>query len=271
MKHIILSFLMVATLLCGCDYIKNYDSPHLELSDSGQPYMLKISNFAWGYGVVGFNRFNGDFDRLDEKVYDELKGKNGSCMVYMQRQRKDKYGNRDTTSKLIGEIDLTELNKYQDWTYWQKEGGIRKLLYQTIHRTDDSTAVIDSSKLIPITQPKPQIDTIQPKLTKVRVKVYSFTEDDLYSTPEYKNGLDSTQFEEVDGTIDGVNFNYTAFGIIDKTGKSFEVSFHPTEASTTIQKKLREALKNGSKIEAVCDPPGVTLVDLVSAKIWVQQ
>jgi len=77
----LLKILMASVMLLSissCNYIKNYDKPHLELINQ-TPYKLNISNFDWSYGVVAINQFSGDFDKLDEKVYDLLQGKSGSC------------------------------------------------------------------------------------------------------------------------------------------------------------------------------------------------
>jgi hypothetical protein len=134
MKHIINLFLAVALIAtASCSYIQNYDKPHLELSEQS-PYTLTITKFSCGYGITEFNHFSGDFDKLDEKVYDALKGKSGSCKVYLEQQGKDNYGNDSHATNYIGDINIDELNKYQDWTYWQKDAGIKTLLYKNINK-----------------------------------------------------------------------------------------------------------------------------------------
>ena len=91
---------------------------------------MKIKNFSWSYGTTELNKFSGDFDKLDQMVFDSLKGIHGHCIAEMIEVNQNKYGNYDTTKRQLGSIDLKELNKFQSSEYWHKAGGIRRLIYK---------------------------------------------------------------------------------------------------------------------------------------------
>lgn len=133
--------------------------PYLELSDTS-PYALNIKEFAWGYGMVTVNAFNDDFDKLDEKVYNLLKDKTGTCRVNIQDNSKDKYGQQSANMRYIGDINIDELNKYQDWKYWQREAGVRTLLYKHIVAPS-----MDSVKTEPVNTDTVKAVTAQPQPT----------------------------------------------------------------------------------------------------------
>ena len=105
--------------------------PYLELSGNSS-HRLNISEFVWGYGMTEINQFNGDFDKLDEKVYDLLKGKSGTSSVYIEAKVVDKYGNSNSTMNYVGDINIDELNKYQDWQVWHNDAGIRTIIYKNV-------------------------------------------------------------------------------------------------------------------------------------------
>jgi hypothetical protein len=125
------TILLVVTLMVttNCNYIANLSKPHLALYNS-TPVRLEITEFEWSYGMIGFNKFSGDFETLDHKVYDVLKGKSGLCEVYLEVKSNDKYGQTNKSFNNIGNINLSELNRFQSWEYWSKDGGIRHLIYK---------------------------------------------------------------------------------------------------------------------------------------------
>ena len=268
MKHLTLILFLIALLfsISGCDYIKNYDKPHLELSD-GPPYKLTISNFEWSYGTTSFNQFNGNFDKLDEKVFDLLKDKTGFCQVYIEQLNTDKYGNADSTTRPIGHIIINELAKYHDWQYWQKDYGIRKMLYETVVRPyiqrNDSTAVLkDTSTLSskPVTQP-----SYTP--THTGTKIYNFTEAMLYPTDDDRKDLDSNHYA-INGVIANVNFDSGVMQI-QTADELLDIQYYPLNASSEVASKLRIALASGNHIKSVCARAGASTLDLVSCKVTV--
>jgi hypothetical protein len=254
---------IVLTMMASCDYIANFNKPTLELSEA-PPYELKISNFSWGYGVVTINQFNGDFDRLDEKVYNLLKGKTGTCKVNMQSTAKYRYGKPDLTISYIGDINIDELNKYQDWKYWQRESGIRKLLYSRF-----VSPQMDSVKTETITPSQALVDTTSRATSYQPIssnKVYGFSSSMLYPLEADRNRFDSNQFI-VDGIITEVNFGGGAMRIKTDGGEDIDVQFYPLDASSAVQNDLRLAIKVGNKINSVCARAGASTMDLISAEI----
>ncbi|MGN6177833.1 MAG: hypothetical protein ACTHNW_01555 [Mucilaginibacter sp.] len=236
--------------------------PYVELTGESSPYQLNISEFPWGYGTVAINKFSGDFDKLDEKVFDLLKGKTGICKVYLADNGTDKYGNHNSNSKYIGDIDMNELGRYQDWKFWQNgDGGIRKLLYKKLFNKSDSARLtaIDTTSAHP--QPVPVIN----QQTQTAQRVYSFPIDRLYPIPKDRADLDTARFEE-DGTIAAVNFD-NGLMQIQTASELLDVQFYPLDASSDTQGDLRIALQVGNHIRSVCARAGASTLDLVAAKI----
>jgi len=266
----LLKILMASVMLLSissCNYIKNYDKPHLELINQ-TPYKLNISNFDWSYGVVAINQFSGDFDKLDEKVYDLLQGKSGSCEVYIELKNIDRYGNSNKTLKYVGVINIDELNKYQDWHYWQRDDGMRMLIYKRIlwkqSQNADSTAVYTDTTIhqsAPINQ---HFDTV----IQIRNKVYHFSETMLYPTEEDRKDLDSNRFV-VNGVIEDANF---LNGVIQVQTNSelLNIQFNPFDLSSDVDYKLRLALANGNHIRSICAKDGASALNLVSCKVTVE-
>src|SRR4051812_19174135 len=104
LKVITVNVILMMTV--GCNYINSFTKPTLSLVD-GNTSELKISNFTWGYGVTAINQFSGDFEKLDSKVYELLKAKEGICKVYLEQVTKDKYGNSTSGFTYIGDINIT--------------------------------------------------------------------------------------------------------------------------------------------------------------------
>ena len=234
--------------------------PYVELTGSG-PYQLNITQFEWGYGMTAINQFNGDFDKLDNKVFDLLKGKTGMCQVFLQATAKDKYGKADSTMNYIGDINIDELNRFRDWQYWQKDAGIRTLLSKQL-AAEQSAAKVDSTMVATAITPS-STETVTAPST---AEVYSFEIDDLYPTEEKQKDFDQHHFK-VDGTIGQVNFENGAMQVITNDGEMITVQFYPLDASSYVAQRLMIALKQGNKIKSVCARAGASTLDLLSAKI----
>jgi hypothetical protein len=184
--------LLAASLMlvfCGCGYLSKYDKPHLELSNNN-PYTLQITEFNWGYGMTSINEFNGDFDKLDARVFDLLKGKEGNCKVYIENKQTDKYGKENSTSEYVGDIDLSELNKYQTWEFWHKASGIKSLLYKKYVAPKAELTVADSAKMDSLPMDtvslQPPASTVK-ELQTYSSKTYKFDYETLYPMPEDRN------------------------------------------------------------------------------------
>jgi len=267
MKYILYLCLLL-TACSSCTYVKNYDKPHLELSGDG-PYQLEISKFTWGYGMTSFNQFSGDFAKLDTKVFDLLKGKEGICKVYLQESTTDKYGKENTSMNYVGDIDITELNKFQTWEYWRKEHGIQVLLYKKFV-AKPSMAMADSARDVPASlDSMSKMDTtlkitIEP-VKNIQPKTYAFQITDLYPNPENQNL--SEDRVTIIGYIDEVNITNGIMVIKENTGESTIVQFYPSEASSFTNRQMRLAFKEGNKFEGTVAKAGAVTVDLVSADI----
>lgn len=267
MRNLIFTLACIILTLQSCSYVENYNKPTLELTGSN-PYQLNVANFQWSYGVTAINQFNGDFDKLDQKVFNLLQGKSGICQVRIENRTTDKYGKSDTSMLYVGDINIDELNKYQDWSYWQKESGIRKMIYSKLFARPSMDSVrTDSVKTEPMQQ-----DTAtyaRPAKTVSLNYTYHFAIDDLYPTEEDLSNLDQHRFK-INGTIGDVNFNSGVFILNSTDGEQLTIQFYPTNASSAIGEQLLIAIKPGNKIKSVCARAGASTLDLVSAEISEQ-
>jgi hypothetical protein len=268
MKYFYCLIISIAFVVTGCSYIKDYDKPHLELTGQN-PYSLSISKFIWGYGTTEINKFNGDFEKLDEKVYEKLKGKQGTCKIFMEAITKDKYGKEVSKSDYIGDIELSELNKFQNWEYWHKESGIKSLLYKKYILVGDSEQVdsarMGSAKMDTISTDRTPNITIQPLQHLQKKRTYALQYSDLYPNPDNQNLSDERR--HVDGYITDVNFTNEVMVIKEDSGESLIVQFYPMEASSYTYNQLRLALKAGNRFEGTVARAGASTVDLASAYI----
>ncbi|MBW4890123.1 hypothetical protein KXQ82_10370 [Mucilaginibacter sp. HMF5004] len=260
MKNI---FLVVAFLIVGssCNYLSNHSKPQLSLSENA-PYYLEISNFKWNYGLTEINKFNGDFETLDHNVFDLLKGKQGICTVKLEQSQTDKYGKSSSIYANIGTIDLTELNKFESWEYWYKDGGIQRLLYKLYFSNTDSTKIETAP---PVSQSLGQAITGEQNTT-IKPKTYTFTITDLYPLESDRNNLDLTQFTR-SGIILDANYANGIMKVRDSDGEEHIVQFYPLDASSAVQSDLKLAITRGNKIKAVYARAGANTEDLVSAEI----
>lgn len=118
------------------------EPPYLSLKNNS----LYIDEFKFTVGMVGFNQVSGDFDKLNEKVYDLLKGKSGKYEVFLKVKNKDKYGNTSEEYQSFGSVDADELNKYKSAKYWNESGGMQVILTGNDTSNDaytDSAVVVD--------------------------------------------------------------------------------------------------------------------------------
>ena len=79
--------------------------------------------------------------RLIERL---LKCKSGICLVRAERIVSDQYGKKTSVFDIIGKIDLDELNRYDNWTYWAKQGGIALLFYNFYIKGSNIVSIIGS-------------------------------------------------------------------------------------------------------------------------------
>jgi hypothetical protein len=122
------------------------DPPYLKISNNA----LYIDDFNFSVGVVGFNQVSGDFEKLNQKVYNLLKGKSGKYNVFLKVEERDKYGKTSSDYKLFGTINADELNKYQSAKYWGESGGLQPILTGNQTSTDSAVIVESTQPNIPV-------------------------------------------------------------------------------------------------------------------------
>lgn len=257
---ILLSICTLSLFTASCDYIKNHDRPHLELTGES-PYRLDISNFTWSYGLTSINELNGDFEKLDEKVYNALNGKSGLCSIFIQSQQKDQYGKLIGTVENFGQIDINELNRYEDWHYWHNNAGIRPMILKRIQSKVNE----------PIAQVKPPtIDTIDysvvPAPKKLVYENYLFSMEDLHPSEDDRADIDSNTYV-VEGTITRVSFDKGLIEIKGNKGQVCIADFSPYEVAVDVREKLELAIRPGNAIKSLCDFKDGGRVELVAAKV----
>lgn len=170
MRGLITVLIVICSVITGCDYIENYNKPSLDLSGSSS-YTLRISEFVWSYGTIEFNRYSGDFEKLDRKVFNLLKGKTGTCTVYINSKVRDQYGSEKSESQLIGDLDLKELNKYESWEYWHKNAGIKQLLNQKYFPERSQVLNQEAMDSISIMPGQPAIEATKPALEPGKMEI----------------------------------------------------------------------------------------------------
>lgn len=274
MKYIIFSLFIALIFFTGCN-----SKPSLELSAT-PPYTLKIVDFTWSYGLIEINKFSGDFETLDHKVFNLLEGKQGTCEVILVNSIRDKYGKESIKEMRIGAIDLTELNRYESWEYWHKETGIQRLLSNFLNPPmpmADSAKVVDSST----NSRSINLDTTKAiTLTDTASNEISFTTEDLYNDEIDRTRIDSLSHIDsglyiIRGTICGLHPNKNIIEVKEtKTMGTGSYHFihlihvYPYKAaSTSLTKKLISALKINNKIECVCTGDAGATELLISADI----
>ncbi|MDB5288427.1 MAG: hypothetical protein JWR05_3376 [Mucilaginibacter sp.] len=257
-------------LITGCSYIKDYDKPHLELTGQN-PYNLTISKFTWSYGTTEINKFNGDFEKLDEKVYNLLKDKKGICKVYLESTSKDEYGKTNSASDYIGDINIDELNKFEDREYWHKNGGTLHLLYQKFilkSRDNSPSFLSDSAKMnsVKFDSMSPPIVPRRQEITPATTKVYGFSTQMLYPLADDRNSFNKNQFI-VDGTITAADVDNGVMKVKETDGEEIIVQFYPDNCSSAVRNDLKLAIKPGNSIKSICAQADARTMVLVTAEI----
>ena len=263
MKSICISLFIVLLLFSGCSYIDNYNSPTLELSGSS-PYILRISDFDWNYGMVQINQYSGDFEKLDRKVFDLLKGKTGTCDVYMINKSRDKYGTEGTDMELIGEIDLAELNKYENWEYWHKSSGIIALLNEK-----------NFPKPKPIVkEEKNEWDSIvsaikaktKTKVVNTTTETFSVNHEELYPEDDERASHDFQSYTTpITGIISYSDYFNNIMEVRGDDGDLYALRIFPENLSTYAKSQIRYFMRKGNRIRCIATLAGARELEIVSA------
>jgi hypothetical protein len=102
--------------------------PHIELQNKKPGiYQITVKEFeykiAYSLEAVGKRTVKGDFEKLDSKIYNALKGLRGNCEIFIIKTETDKYGNTATNKEYMCTIDVDELNKYKSAELWHNSVG----------------------------------------------------------------------------------------------------------------------------------------------------
>jgi hypothetical protein len=268
-----MSRLLFILLVClsACKQFASKDALSVEYNYGNS--ILMVKNFIWGYGNIGVNQFSGDFETLDKEVFEALKGKTGTCIVKFKNTEKNKYGVDTTAIVEIGKLNIDELNRYQDWEYWHKTGGIKTLLYQKYIAPQENKSIDTDATATDSTGYFERLNqqTAIPTDSIIR-KTYHFTYVELYPYKSTAIIPDNSNYP-FEGIIKEVN-TYTA-GIlmtvkIDKgefEGKEAYIMCYPKRTSDDIAEKLLTVVKAGNRIDAECMQAGGGSFDLVAGTI----
>ena len=80
-------------------------------------------------------------------VYDSLRGRSGDCLISIANKNINKYGTIDSSKTDYGFLNVDELNKFQNWEYWHKDGGIAKIISRYYSTPPSGSAKIDSARV----------------------------------------------------------------------------------------------------------------------------
>lgn len=139
--------LVCILLVSACTTNSKSSDPKLELKETN-PLSLTITNFHWSYSKTN-NQVYGEFEALDHKVYDLLKGRDGLCDIYLE--------DKDDDNKLryYGSIMIAYINTSKEWQTWHYKRGIA----QSLHVSQTKSALPDSAKMDSVQMDTVKIDT----------------------------------------------------------------------------------------------------------------
>jgi hypothetical protein len=272
----IISLVMIICCLTSCDQLDSIldGKPKLQLT-GGSPYTLTISDFKWSYGMVDINKYSGDFEKLDHKVYDLLKGKTGKCIVYMTSKTKDQYGSEKTESQLIGELDLEELNKYESSEYWHKNAGIVQLLNQKyfpkkFESTQLNESYVDSGGVDSVDYGN---DPILRRQTKtMALETFSVTHEELYPDEEDRASHDFQSYTDpINGIISHSDYFNNILEVRGDDGDLYALRIFPQNLSTYAMGQVRYFMRKGNRISCIATVAGARELEIVAAKFTLNQ
>ena len=257
---------MILVGFSSCDQLDKFSfgKPYLELTGNS-PYQLTITDFQWSYGRIEINEYSGDFEKLDRKVFDLLKGKSGKCSVYMTSKTKDQYGSDKVSNDLIGELDLQELNKYESWEYWHKNAGIMQLLNQKYFPEGsevlqlegiDSVSVIDEiANEVKQTTPSKSPET------------FSVTHEELYPDEEDRASHDFQSYTDpINGIISHSDYFNNILEVRGDDGELYALRIFPQNLSTYAMGQVRYFMRKGNRVSCIATVAGARELEIVAAK-----
>lgn len=260
--------LLVCFLTTSCDFIANYKKPVLELSGS-TPYILTISDFQWSYGRIEINKYSGDFEKLDRKVYDLLKGKSGKCAVYMTSLTKDQYGSDKVSKELIGELDLQELNKYESSEYWHKNAGIMQLLNQKYF--PERSEVPQQEEMNSVSALDEITNEVKQTTPSKSSETFSVTHEELYPDEEDRASHDFQSYTDpINGVISHSDYFNNILEVRGDDGELYALRIFPQNLSTYAMGQVRYFMRKGNRISCIATVAGARELEIVAIKFTLQ-
>lgn len=248
--------------------------PRLELTGNN-PYNLTISDFEWSYGITSINRYNGDFEKLDKKVFKKLNGKDGVCKIYLNSMIKDQYGKEKLETNYIGDFDLSDLNKYESWEYWHKNSGIISLLNNKY--LSDNTGPVSTNTDSELTEAIEELEPSKTSLTtpgsvlntqsmETNVTKFSITHEELYPDLTDRDSHDfQTYTDQIAGTIQYADFYRGVLEVKSDDGQLYALRLIPDELPTSLKSDVRYFMRAGNRIACIATVAGARELIIVSA------
>lgn len=211
-----------------------------------------IKEFKWGYGTIRVNQFSGDFDKLDKKVFNSLKGKDGTIDIVIESTLKDKYGKDSTDTQYIGKLDLSELNRYEDWEYWHKASGIRSLLKEKFRINKESgegeDVLADETNWDEIDAANPDLKPADDIAPRTGLKPLAILQKELYPNSKIRAIQDSIGYIFIEGLITQIDTENGILTVEGNDDKRYDLILEVNALPDSTLKKLSKVLVPGTGI-----------------------
>lgn len=209
-----------------------------------------ITNFNWGISRIGINQIDGDFELLNKEVFDALEGYSGIFSIKLVYNNiEDQYGNATSNEYTIGTIDATELNKYQDFSYWVKEtGGLSAKFTEEIN-----------SQPAEVLNEKQPSETNNSESQSTSIKEIS----ELLFNPDELRTFDSNG-----KPFTGIGVDFGLFAISNRTEVKYIDGYTYEKTLTTFQGKVMSITKYDGKGNVTKETLYNQFGDIVSSDEW---
>lgn len=242
--------ILVSVMLTSCNEIDKLlgRKPYVEVNEGE----ITVSGFKWSYGTIRVNELSGDFDKLDKKVFNRLKGKEGKISLYIENTTTNSYGRTDSKTEYIGDIDLNELNRYQGWEYWHKTSGIRPLLKEKFkinnEPVDKEDALAEETNWDEIDAANPDLKPADDLVPRTGLKPLSISQEELYPSSKIRAIQDSIGYIYVEGLITQIDTENGILTVEGNDGKRYDLILEVNALPESTLNKLSKVLVPGTGI-----------------------